>query len=387
MTIQKHQFTISREDWSLHRKGFEDQHRHQEKVKEAIKKNLPDLITEESIILSNGKNIVKIPIRSLDEYRFRYNFNKQKLVGQGDGKSKVGDVVAREALPDGGGQGMGGAGDQPGHDYYEAEVDVEQLEEMLFAELELPFLNPKEVDQLTVKEIKFNDVRKKGLMGNVDKKRTILEAIKRNALAGRKNVKQISVDDLRFKTWTEVIQPRANAVIIAMMDTSGSMGLFEKYCARSFFFWMLRFLRSKYDKVEMVYIAHHTEAKEVSEEEFFTKGESGGTLCSSAYVKALEVIDKRFPPERFNIYPVHFSDGDNLSSDNEYCLKLVHELLKKCNMFGYGEVNQYQRRSTLMSIFRTIKDPRFRHAVIVDKGDVYNALKKIFSAPQEEVVS
>ena len=384
---QKHEFTISREDWSLHRKGFEDQHRHQEKVKEAIKKNLPDLITEESIVLSNGKNIVKIPIRSLDEYRFRYNFNKQKLVGQGDGKSKVGDIVARDLLPDGGGQGMGGAGDQPGHDYYEAEVDVEQLEEMLFAELELPFLHPKEVDQLTVKETKFNDVRKKGLMGNIDKRRTILEAIKRNALAGRKNLKQISVDDLRFKTWTEVVQPRANAVIIAMMDTSGSMGLFEKYCARSFFFWMLRFLKTKYDKVEMVYIAHHTEAKEVSEEEFFTKGESGGTLCSSAYLKALEVIDRRFPPERFNIYPVHFSDGDNLTSDNEQCLKLVHELLKKCNMFGYSEVNQYQRRSTLMSIFRTIKDPRFRYAVIVEKGDVYNALKKIFSPPQKEVVS
>lgn len=379
-------FIISREDWSLHRKGYEDQHRHQQKVKEAIKKNLPDLITEESIIMSDGKNIVKIPIRSLDEYRFRYNLNKQKMVGQGDGKSSVGDVVARDVLPEQGNQGMGGAGDQPGQDYYEAEVDVEQLEEMLFAELKLPYLKPKAVDELTVKETRFNDVRKQGLMGNVDKRRTILEAIKRNALAGRKNLKQITVDDLRFKTWNDVVEPRTNAVIIAMMDTSGSMGLFEKYCARSFFFWMLRFLRSKYEKVEMVYIAHHTEAKEVTEEEFFTKGESGGTLCSSAYLKALEIIDKRYPPERYNIYPIHFSDGDNLTSDNERCLKLVYELMDRSNMFGYSEVNQYQRRSTLMSIFRSIKDVRFRHAIIIDKSDVYLALKKIFSGPQEEVV-
>ena len=83
-----------KEDWSLHRKGHEDQQRHQEKVQEAIRNNLPDLITEESIIMSNGREVVKIPIRSLDEYKIRYNYDKNKHVGQGDGESKVGDVVA-----------------------------------------------------------------------------------------------------------------------------------------------------------------------------------------------------------------------------------------------------------------------------------------------------
>lgn len=119
------------------------------------------------------------------------------------------------------------------------------------------------------------------------------------------------------------------------------MGQMEKYVARSFFFWMLRFLRTKYEKVEIVFIAHHTEAKEVTEEAFFSKGESGGTICSSAYRKALEIIDERYPPSRYNIYPFHFSDGDNLTSDNDRCVKLVRELMEKCNMFGYGEVNQY----------------------------------------------
>ncbi|MDQ0338086.1 sporulation protein YhbH [Caldalkalibacillus uzonensis] len=381
------QFIVSQDDWSLHRKGYEDQHRHQEKVKEAIKKNLADLVTEESIIMSNGREVVKIPIRSLDEYRFRYNHNKQKHVGQGDGKSQVGDVIARDGNPDQAGQGQGsGAGDVPGVDYYEAEVDVDQLEQILFEELELPHLKPKEQDQITVEDIRFNDIRKKGLMGNIDKKRTILAAIRRNALQGKKNLFKISVDDLRFKTWEEIIQPHSNAVIIAMMDTSGSMGLFEKFCARSFFFWMVRFLRRKYEKVEMVYIAHHTEAKEVTEEEFFTKGESGGTICSSAYSKALDVIEKRFDPQRFNIYPIHFSDGDNLTSDNERCLKLVHKLMERSNMFGYGEVNQYQRRSTLMSAYQNIRDPRFRYAIIRDKSDVYSALKTIFAKREEEVV-
>ena|SRR5690554_970758 len=118
--LDKSRFTISQEDWSLHRKGYDDQQRHKEKVKEAIKKNLPDLITEESIILSNGKDVIKIPIRSLDEYKIRYNYDKNKHVGQGNGKSKVGDVVAKDGEA---GQGKGqGAGDQPGEDYYEAEV-------------------------------------------------------------------------------------------------------------------------------------------------------------------------------------------------------------------------------------------------------------------------
>src|SRR3954467_13563801 len=117
----KHQFLISKEDWSLHRKGHDDQQRHQEKVQDAIRNNLPDLITEENIVMSNGREVVKIPIRSLDEYKIRYNYDKNKHVGQGKGDSKVGDVVARE----GSGQpapGKGqGAGDQAGEDYYEAE--------------------------------------------------------------------------------------------------------------------------------------------------------------------------------------------------------------------------------------------------------------------------
>src|SRR5690348_7374851 len=132
------------------------------------------------------------------------------------------------------------------------------------------------------------------------------------------------------------------------------MGTFEKYIARSFFFWMNRFLRKKYENVEIVFIAHHTEAKEVTEEEFFSKGESGGTICSSAYLKAIEIIDKRYPPASYNIYPFHFSDGDNLTSDNERCVKLIQQLLKRCNQFGYGEVNQYNRSSTLMSAYRLI---------------------------------
>lgn len=375
---QGQSFIVSREDWSLHRKGHQDQARHQQKVREAIKQNLPDLVSEENIVMSDGKHVIKVPIRSLDEFRFVYNFNKNKHVGQGDGDSQVGDVLGTDpASAQKGGKGEG-AGDQPGEDVVEAEISLAELESMLFAELELPYLKQKEKDQIETKEIRFNDIRKKGIMSNIDKKRTILENLRRNATSGNPGIHGITPDDLRYKTWEEIIRPQSNAVIIAMMDTSGSMGSFEKYVARSFFFWMTRFLRHQYEKVEIVFIAHHTEAKEVTEEEFFTRGESGGTICSSAYIKAIEIIDSRFPPQQYNIYPFHFSDGDNLTSDNERCVKLIGELLKRANMFGYGEVNQYNRSSTLMSAYKHIQFPNFLHYVIREKSEVYNALKSFF---------
>ncbi|NEU31425.1 sporulation protein YhbH [bacterium LRH843] len=383
---QRH-FVVSQENWTLHRKGYQDQRRHQEKVQEAIKKNLPDLVSEENIIMSNGKDVIRIPIRSLDEYKIRYNYDKNKHVGQGKGDSKVGDVVARDpnaSGQQGPGQGQG-AGDQAGVDYFEAEVSIMELEEMLFRELELPNLQKKEEAEIVIEDITFNDIRKKGLMGNIDKRRTILSAIKRNALEGRPGLIPIHNDDLRFKTWNEVTKPESKAVVIAMMDTSGSMGRWEKFMARSFFFWMSRFLRTKYETVDIEFIAHHTEAKVVSEDDFFSKGESGGTICSSAYRKALEIIETKYDPKRYNIYPFHISDGDNLTSDNARCLKLVEQLMEVSSMFGYGEVNQYSRHSTLMSAYKNISDVRFRHHILKEKGDVYHAMKTFFR--KEEALS
>src|SRR4051812_21636437 len=374
-----HQFVISKEDWSLHRKGHDDQQRHQEKVQEAIRNNLPDLITEESIIMSKGREMVKIPIRSLDEYKIRYNYDKNKHVGQGDGESRVGDVIARDGSDAQKGPGKGqGAGDQAGEDYFEAEVSMMELEEALFKQLELPNLKKKELQETLVENIEFNDIRKTGLMGNIDKKRTMMSAFKRNAMSGKPAFHPIYKDDLKFKTWNEIVKPDSKAVVIAMMDTSGSMGIWEKYMARSFFFWMTRFLRTKYETVEIEFIAHHTEAKVVTEEEFFTKGESGGTICSSVYRKALELIEEKYAANRYNIYPFHFSDGDNLTSDNARCVKLVEELIKVSSLFGYGEVNQYNRHSTLMSAYKNIKNEHFKYYILKQKADVFHAMKSFF---------
>ena len=119
------------------------------------------------------------------------------------------------------------------------------------------------------------------------------------------------------------------------------MGEFEKYISRSFYFWMVRFLRTKYNNVKIVFITHHTEAKEVDEETFFTLGESGGTQVSSAYELALRDHRGALSPDDWNIYPFHFSRRRQLGPwDNERCVKLVNELMQRCNLFGYGEIRE-----------------------------------------------
>ena len=378
--MEKGLFVLSKSDWSLHQKGKLDQERHLEKIKEAIKENITDLISEESIITSNGKETVKIPVRSLDQYRFRYNFNQQEQVGQGNGNSKTGDKIANSGDPaDGAGQGPG-AGEAPGEDIYEAKIEIKELQEILFSELELPNLEEnKKKDHLEHTHFEFTDIRRKGIMGNIDKKRTILESMKRSY---RNNTQtkglKIHEEDLRFKTWEDKEKPSTNAVVLAMMDTSGSMGNWEKYIARSFFFWTVRFLRTKYKNVEIRFLAHHTEAKEVDEEGFFTKAESGGTICSSVYKLANQLIDEEYPPDQYNIYAFHFSDGDNLSSDNQRCIQLTDELMKKVNLFGYGETNQYSRNTTLMNVYKDVKNEKFRKHIVTHKREVYDALKTFF---------
>ncbi|MDP9364851.1 MAG: sporulation protein YhbH [Chloroflexota bacterium] len=379
---------LNRSDWSLHRKGAIDQARHKQKVKDALRQNLADVVSEQALITTDGKKVVKVPIRSLEEYKFRFDRGEEENVGSGDGKSQVGDVLERYGQARGPGRGPG-AGEEPGVDYYEAEVTMDELAELVFEDLGLPNLEPKRLQELESETVRFTDIRKSGPFANLDKKRTIRENIKRNARGGTPRFGALSNDDLRFKTWDRDVRRESNAVVLAMMDVSGSMGSFEKYVSRAFYFWMVAFLRSKYDRVEIVFIAHHTEAKEVTEEEFFSRGESGGTKASSAYRLALDVTAARYPADAWNIYPFHFSDGDNWPSDNDLCRRLVEELVGRCNLFGYGEIRQgrYGYQSTLIHAFEPIADPKFLRVTIGGKDEVYPALRTFFAVdPAQEVV-
>lgn len=363
--------TITNRDWSLHRKGPIDLSRHNQKVKEAIKGDLPKIVGEEAIITADDKKIVKIPIRSITLPHFRYGDNKEGT-GVGQGPGEPGEPVPGSI-----------AGDQPGIDYYEADVTIEDIAALLFADLGLPYLKPRGTQRLESESIVFTDVRKKGPMSNLDKRRTVMENMRRNAMKGNPSFGGIIDDDLRFKTWDPSIIEETSAVVVAMRDVSGSMGEFEKYITRSFYFWMVRFLKTKYQNVDIVFITHHTDAKEVAEKAFFELGESGGTRVSSAYSLAQKIIHERYSKDNWNIYGFHFSDGDNDTSDNAVCVQLIGELLDVMNAFGYGEIHApgrgFYSATSLMEAFNTITRPTMVRATIGSKEEVYPALQKFFS--------
>ena len=289
-----------------------DRQRHRGKLREAIRDNIADIISEESIIGRDRDRIIKVPIRGIKEYRFVYGDN-QPQVGSGDGETEPGQVVGKAPKD---GEGAGRAGDQPGIDYYETDVTLDELIEIMFEDLELPDMERKILREVMSDRIaKRKGYRRAGVRVHLDRRRTAKARIRRKIAthgmvdaSGRAPAAERGAgeggddrfpfrrEDLTYKRLVEDTREESNAVVLCIMDTSGSMDSMKKYLARSFFFLLFQFVSTKYQNVDLVFIGHHTQAREVTEEEFFHKGESGGTLISSGYNKALEIIHDRYHP-------------------------------------------------------------------------------------------
>jgi sporulation protein YhbH len=362
-----------------------DRARHRLKVRESIRENIADIIAEESIIGQSRGRVIKVPIRGIREFRFVYGDNTPG-VGQGNGDAEQGQVVGK-------GEREGGdadrAGNQPGSDFYETDVTLEELIEIMFEDLELPDLERKALRQIeSFRMTKRKGYRPVGIRSRLDKHRTVRERSKRKLAAARRGRTLAAppparrfpyhVDDLVYRHITSDVHNESNAVVLCLMDTSGSMDTMKKYLARSFFFLLYQFICTKYRNVEIVFIAHHTEAREVTESEFFHKGESGGTFISSAYGKALEIVQDRYHPSLWNVYAFHCSDGDNFDSDNAQALRLGGELADVCNLFGYGEIKPLGSRyyeSSMLNIFRRLDADNFHTVLIERKEDIWPSFK------------
>src|SRR5439155_101463 len=134
-------------------------------------------------------------------------------------------------------------------------------------------------------------------------------------------------------------KPQSVAAIIYMMDVSGSMTDEQKEIVRIESFWIDMWIKAHYQGIETAYIVHDAVAHEVDEHTFYHTRESGGTKISSAYEMANKIIEKRYPPDQWNLYAFHFSDGDNWGDDVPRCVELLKsDLLPKLNLFGYGKV-------------------------------------------------
>ena len=386
-------------------RGKKDARRHREKQREAIRKKLPEIISEESIITRGRGKTIKVPIRSIDIPHFRpgrRNKGEEGGDNQGQGSSGIGqgsgspgDVIGRG--PGKGQQPGPEAGSEPGQDYIETEIELEELIAMMLEDLGLPNLEQKEVAELEVDfGFKIRGIKRSGPRTLLDPKRssrtpfgrffaflqTLIDETGRDELTCFSALKQTDGDfgealmlledlafsateeavepfgiyhegDLRFHKIQEDVQHESNAVVLAMMDVSGSMSTMKKYIARSLLFWLAEFLRTIYNKVEIRFIIHHYNARLVPEEEFFHTMESGGTRCASAYELANSLIDSQYPTNRWNVYAFHFSDGEDFAPTDS--MQEARKLIDKgINMFGYGEIHvdeHYRSYSNLYPAF------------------------------------
>ncbi len=372
-------------------RSAKDRLRHRQKIKDSIRHNISDILSEESIIGVDKDKIVKVPIRTIKEYRFVYGENSAG-VAQGNGEQKPGDVVG-PAQPGDPTVGQGG-GDQPGVDALETEVTLEELIAVMFDDLELPELEKKSLAKIISEvNLKRKGIRRVGIRSRLDRKATAKHRLKRLFAARKNRGLELNADgeeerfpfhkdDMRYHFVAPKEREASNAVVFCIMDTSGSMGTVKKYLARSFYFLLYQFVRQKYQNTEVVFIAHHTEAKEVPENEFFNKVESGGTYISSGYRKALQLIEDRYHPSLWNIYAFHCSDGDNFYSDNERALQAAQELCSVCNLFGYGEIKpsgSAYYSGSMLEVFGQITAENFHMCVIEKKEDLWPAFKSFLT--------
>ncbi|MFM9996253.1 MAG: DUF444 family protein [Phycisphaerales bacterium] len=363
----------------------QDHQRFRQIVRGRIRKELRKFLSRGELIGREGRRFVSIPVHDIDIPTFRYGDNSGG-VGMGDGDE--GDGVGQP------GKGDGRGGENEGRHLLEVDVSLEELADILAEELRLPRIEPKGAHRITTTKDRYSGIRPVGPASLRHFKRTYREALKRQIAMGLYDPQNPIVvpirNDLRFRSWTEVRKPQSNAVIVYMMDVSGSMGDEQKELVRLQAFWIDTWLRRNYEGIESRYIVHDVRAQEVDKKTFFSVREDGGTRISSAFQCCTELLDAHYDPASWNIYLFHFSDGDNSSeADNRVCVKLLDEkLLARCNLFGYCQVTSAYGSGSFLSVLREAfprgaadeAGPKLVTAKIDTRDDIYDSLRTLFKA-------
>ncbi len=355
-----------------------DHQRFRKIVKGKIRKELRKFLTRSELIGREGKKYISIPVAGIETPYFRYGPNDDGGVGKGDGKP--GDTVGEP--------GDGPGGTQEGKHILEVDVSLDELADILGEELELPRIKPKGKHRITSDKDRYTGVRQTGPESLRHFKRTFRRALRRQIIAGLYDPDKPRIiferRDKVFRSWKTIRNPQSNAVIIYMMDVSGSMGDEQKELVRLEAFWIDAWLRRNYEGIESRYIVHDVRAGEVDRETFFRIREDGGTRISSAYRVARSVIEDNYTPQDWNIYLFHFSDGDNSSeSDSRECCQFMKDhLLPNINMFGYCQVASAYGSGNFINVVHEHLDDE--EAVITsrvnNKDDIFDSLKTFFKA-------
>jgi len=372
-----------------------DRRRHKQKIERAIKEGIHDIVAEESIIGQDGKKRIKIPVRGIKEYRFVYGDNtNNKKVGSAPGSDirrgqKIGDSKKTPGKSN-------SPGNEPGEEFYEVEITLEELAHYLFDDLQLPDLEKKSLKKVIDEKIKRKGYRKEGIKPRLDKKKSAIQRIKRKKatsrdgpIEGKENF-PFHENDLIYRHFKPAQKECVNAVIFFVMDISGSMTKEKKFIARSFYFLLYHFIRSKYEHTEIVFISHDTAAQEVNEDQFFKRGNSGGTLVSSGLELTCEIINKRFHPNSWNIYCFQCSDGDNWPEDTLKTLAVAEKIRDWSQLFGYCEIipggetsSSWFEDSRLSKVYQPISGRKLKIVSIASKSDIWPSFKQLFGGRQK----
>ena len=318
--------------YDLFSRGARDWLRHNEKIREAVRARLPEVIAGADV-LSRGQSTVQVPVRMLEHYRFRLR-RPTTVAGVGQGAAKPGDQLASPAdAADGAGGGKGG--DDDGGIEYVLEFRVDDIVDWMWEEMQLPNLVNR-TGGAHDDEWTREGWDRRGPRARLDRRRSLKEAVKRRTVQPEST--GFTNDDLRFRQLARREQPATRAVVFLVLDVSASMNEQCRKLAKSFFFWAVHGLRRQYRHLEIVFVAHTTQAWEFAEEEFFQVTGSGGTFLSTALTTVREIVDQRFPAADHNLYLFYASDGENAPSDRDAAEAGLESLLGDLQYAGFLEV-------------------------------------------------
>jgi uncharacterized protein len=286
-------------------------------------------------------------------------------------------------------------GDQPSHEggtkdgevRFVVELKIDEIVDWLWEELKLPEMKPRRTTTMDDPEYVREGWDKRGARARLDRRRTVKEAVKRRAV--QEEPVPFTNDDLRFRQLVRRATPAVNAAVIFALDVSGSMEAAQRRLAKTFFFFALQGLRRQYARVETVFLAHAAEAWEFDESQFFQASSSGGTVSSSVARLALEVLQTRYDPQRYNVYFFYASDGENAAEDREAAMATLGELAAQINYSGYvetGGMATFRPRETqLAEIFSEMKSKGLAvgSSQLSSQEDVWRAIREFFREQAE----
>ena len=319
--------------YDLFSRGSRDWLRHNEKIREAVRAHLPQIVSGSDII-NDGSRTVRVPVRMLEHYRFRL-LSTGDGQGVGQGKAKPGDVLG-QANPQGGPGQKGSGGKEHGGIELMLEFKVDDIIDWLWEDLKLPNLQPR-AGATEDSEWKREGWDRRGARSRLDRRRSLKESVKRRALDA--DSPAFTDEDLRYRQLTRRRQPAVRAAVFFLLDVSGSMSDRDRQLSKTFFFWVAAGLRREYKALDIIFVAHTTEAWEFSEADFFKVTGSGGTVTSVGLAKVREIMQERFDPSSCNVYLLYASDGDNASDDRSAAGAELDGLAKAARYAGYAEIS------------------------------------------------